>query len=111
MLQTSDPNQTGWTIFDGDASRIPAGADVLIPLDEWRERAAVWRSRTRRLGVLLAPSDDPAMLADDLDQLELVAFARVGSAQAGTGAPVQLEPVHWPLAGRHGAADGRRVPA
>jgi uncharacterized protein (DUF934 family) len=101
-MQTTTIDPPGWLIFDGDASRIPAGADVLIPLDEWRERAAVWRHRARRLGVLLSPGDDPCWLAADEDRLALVA---VGCVRIGHGdrrasleiVPLRIEP---PQAGR-----------
>ncbi len=64
-----------WHAFDGDAGAIPPDADALIPLDEWRERAAVWSARPGRLGILLAPSDDPAALAADLGRFALVAVS------------------------------------
>jgi uncharacterized protein (DUF934 family) len=64
-----------WHAFNGDAGAIPAAADALIPLDEWRERAAVWAARPGRLGILLSPSDDPAALAAHLDRIALVAVA------------------------------------
>ncbi|MEI7444023.1 MAG: DUF934 domain-containing protein [Burkholderiales bacterium] len=64
-----------WHVFDGDAASIPADADALIPLDEWRERAAVWSARPGRLGVLLSPTDDPAAIAADLGRFALVAVS------------------------------------
>lgn len=64
-----------WLAFDGDADAIPPDADVLIPLDEWRARAAVWSARPGRLGILLSPSDDPASIAGDLGRFALLAVA------------------------------------
>jgi uncharacterized protein (DUF934 family) len=112
-MMTTDRNEPDWVIFDGDASRIPAGADVLIPLDEWRERAAVWRARAGRVGVLLAPSDDPSALAADLDQLSLVAYASVRRGRTGGRVQLQLVPVGPPAsAGTSLRRDRRRpVPA
>jgi uncharacterized protein (DUF934 family) len=62
-----------WQTFNGDAGAIPPGVDALIPLDEWRERAAAWSARPGRLGILLSPSDDPAAIAPDLGRFALVA--------------------------------------
>ncbi|HMS80876.1 MAG TPA: DUF934 domain-containing protein [Burkholderiaceae bacterium] len=62
-----------WRAFDGDAAAVPPDADLLLPLDEWRERASVWGARPGRLGILLAPSDDPAAIAADLGRFALVA--------------------------------------
>lgn len=64
-----------WILFDGDASKLSEQADVLLPLDEWRERAQAWKARSGRLGVLLQPSDDPMALADDLTSLSLIAVS------------------------------------
>jgi uncharacterized protein (DUF934 family) len=62
-----------WHAFDGDAGAISPDADALIPLDEWRERAAVWSARPGRLGILLSPADDPAAIAGDHGRFALVA--------------------------------------
>ena len=64
-----------WHGFDGDAGAIPPDADALIPLDEWRERAAVWSARPGRLGILLSPADDPAAIACDHGRFALVAVS------------------------------------
>ena len=64
-----------WRAFDGDAAAVPPDADLLLPLDEWRERASVWGARPGRLGILLAPSDDPAAIAADLGRFALVAVS------------------------------------
>ena len=64
-----------WVVFDGDAAAIPADADALIPVDEWRERAAVWSARPGRLGLLLGPTDDPSAVAGDLGRFALIAVS------------------------------------
>ena len=51
----------------------PAGASVIVPLAAWREAGAAWRKRSRRVGVLLSPADDPETIAGDLPELSLVA--------------------------------------
>ena len=75
LIDRNGPRPDTWHVFAGDAASVPVGADLLIPLDEWRERAAVWSSRPGRLGVLLSPSDDPAAIAADLDRFALVAVS------------------------------------
>jgi uncharacterized protein (DUF934 family) len=64
-----------WHAFDGDADAIPPDADALIPLNEWRERAAVWSDRPGRLGILLSPTDDPAAIAGELGHFALIAVS------------------------------------
>jgi uncharacterized protein (DUF934 family) len=88
-----DPTTSGWLVFDGDAGTIPPGADVLIPLDEWRERAAVWRTRAGRIGLLLAASDDRTAVRAERDQFDVVAVAAV-ARESGRALPVWelLEP-------------------
>jgi uncharacterized protein (DUF934 family) len=87
----------GWTVFDGDAGAIPAGADVLIPLDEWRERAGAWRARGGRLGLLLSPADDVAAVAGELDAFALVAvdFPRFTDGRGYSSARLLRERLGW----------------
>ena len=75
-----DKNGTdGWIEYTGDAGAIPTGAKVLLPLTEFREFSGTWQkhvgaySRRGALGVRLSPTDDPALLANDLDKLALIA--------------------------------------
>ena len=73
-----DPNGTdGWIEYTGDASAIPVGAKVLLPLTEFREFSGTWQKHVGSngaLGVRLSPSDDPAILAGDLEKLALIAI-------------------------------------
>ena len=62
-----------WTLFDGDASALPADAKVLLPLDAWREYRDAWLARGTPVGVILGPADDPFVLKDDLAKLSLIA--------------------------------------
>lgn len=73
LIDRNGPRPDTWRVFDGDAGAAPADADLLLPLDEWRERAAVWGARPGRIGILLSPSDDPAAIAADLGRFALVA--------------------------------------
>jgi len=60
-------------VFAGDAAALPERGDVLVPLALWKaEREALLR-HDGRLGVLLAPADEPAEIAADLPRLALVA--------------------------------------
>ena len=79
-----DKNDTqgtgGWIEYTGDAgagSGIAAGAKVLLPLTEFREFSGTWQravGASGALGVRLSPADDPALIANDLDKLALIAI-------------------------------------
>jgi uncharacterized protein (DUF934 family) len=75
LIDRNGPRPDSWHVFDGDAAVVQPHADLLLPLDEWRERATVWRARPGRLGVLLGPADDPAAIAADLPRFALVAVS------------------------------------
>ena len=57
-----------------DPASIAPGSAVLLPLAECKRAGDDWRARAAAVGVLLAPSDDPADVADDLDKLALIAI-------------------------------------
>ena len=76
-----DKNDTqgtdGWIEYTGDASVIPFGAKVLLPLTEFREFSGTWQKHVGAdgaLGVRLTPTDDPAIIAGDLEKLALIAI-------------------------------------
>ena len=73
LIDRNGRRDDAWIPFAGDATAIPAGAAVLLPLAEWQAHRADWTARASRLGVLLGPADDPAPIAPDLDTLSLVA--------------------------------------
>ena len=52
---------------------LPDGAPVIVPLALWLERRAALIARGEA-GVWLAPADDPAVLADDLGRLPVIAI-------------------------------------
>jgi uncharacterized protein (DUF934 family) len=68
--RTGDP----WITYAGDAHAIPAGACVILPLTEFREFAGTWKNHAKALGVLLSPSDNLELIANDLDKLRLIAI-------------------------------------
>ena len=58
---------------NGQLPETAAGGNVIVPLADWLERRAFWRSHAARVGVWLSPDDDPARLLADLPELELIA--------------------------------------
>lgn len=87
----------GWQVFEGNAGALAPGADVLIPLDEWRERAQVWKARSGRLGLLLSPPDDVLSLAQDLDHFDLIAvnFPRFSDGRGYSTARLLRDRLGW----------------
>jgi uncharacterized protein (DUF934 family) len=63
-----------WITYAGDAHSIPAGACVILPLTEFREFAGTWKNHAKALGLLLSPSDNLELIANDLDKLRLIAI-------------------------------------
>jgi uncharacterized protein (DUF934 family) len=97
LIDRNGPRPDGWVVFDGDAGALAPGADVLIPLDEWRERAAVWQSRPGRVGLLLSPPDDPNSVAADLDRFALIAvnFPKFSDGRGYSTARLLRERLGW----------------
>ena len=72
LIDRNGVRADGWVRFNGDAASLPPDANVLLPLDDWREFRQCWLSRKGKVGVALAPSDDPSAIAADLPHLSLV---------------------------------------
>jgi len=65
-----------WLLLEGDpAKAVPPAGDVIVPLAVWLGSRAALAVRDGRTGVWLAPQEDPAALAGDLDRLPLVAVS------------------------------------
>lgn len=64
-----------WLALEGDVAGTPADAALLVPLAAWQAQSAALLARGGRLGVLLAPEDEPAAIAGALPRLQLVAVA------------------------------------
>ncbi len=62
-----------WQRLDGGVGDAPAATDLLVPLHAWFDARGTLLERGGRVGVQLEPGDDPALLADDVDCLSLVA--------------------------------------
>ncbi|HYF57662.1 MAG TPA: DUF934 domain-containing protein [Burkholderiaceae bacterium] len=75
LIDRNGPRPDAWVTAAGGPDTVPAGADVLVPLAQWRADADAWTRRAARIGVLLGPADDPASIAGDLGRLALVAVA------------------------------------
>lgn len=67
-----------WTLLrpdeQGELPAAPLDADVIVPLAAWLADAERWSGRRGRVGVWLAPDDDPALLQAHLPSLSLVAI-------------------------------------
>ncbi len=74
LIDRTGRRDDGWVLFTGDASVVKSGTKLLLPLDVYREYRDRWLTHDGKLGVLLAPSDDPSTLADDLGHLSLIAI-------------------------------------
>ena len=64
-----------WIEFSGDAGAVDNDSNVILPLDVWREYRQRWLARKGAIGVALSPSDDPLLLAEDLERLSLITIA------------------------------------
>ncbi|OBU86626.1 DUF934 domain-containing protein [Chromobacterium subtsugae] len=68
----------GWTRLlpdeQGALPASPADSDVIVPLVAWLADAGKWQARGGRVGVCLAPDDDPALLEPYLADLVLIAI-------------------------------------
>ncbi len=63
-----------WIEYTGDAHAIPTGSCVILPLTEFREFSGTWKNHAKAIGVKLSAADDPALIANDLDKLRLIAI-------------------------------------
>jgi uncharacterized protein (DUF934 family) len=58
---------------DGNQPELPLTGDWMVPFAVWQEQRAQLSQRQGRNGVLLENTDDPRALAQDFDQLALIA--------------------------------------
>jgi uncharacterized protein (DUF934 family) len=72
----------GLAPHDDAAQPLPQGP-VLVPLASWMEHRDELAARRQPIGVWLAPDDDPAAIADDLDSFSVVAvhFPKLGDGR------------------------------
>jgi uncharacterized protein (DUF934 family) len=58
---------------DGALPELPAQGDVIVPLALWLAQREVLLARKNKLGVWLAPNDEPEMIAADLNKFSVIA--------------------------------------
>lgn len=78
LIRNAKPAHDSWLRLEpaaeGASPAISAQGDLLVPLRLWQSSAGVLLGRpSGRIGVWLAPDEDPALIADSLDALALVA--------------------------------------
>jgi len=67
--------EDSWQLFEqGSTAPLPAGGDVIVPLDAWLLARETFVARSGRVGVWLNPDADPAALAPDLSRVSLIAI-------------------------------------
>jgi len=83
-----------WMPFTGleDSDSLPTG-DIYVPLEEWLNARETLLTRNGRLGVALRNTDDPAIIKDDLERLDLVVleFPKMADGRAFTQARLLRE--------------------
>ena len=62
-----------WQRIEGDEA-LPATGPVIVDLQRWQQEREALLARTDAVGVRLQSDDDPECLAEDLDQLALIAL-------------------------------------
>ncbi|MGE0801072.1 MAG: DUF934 domain-containing protein [Lautropia sp.] len=75
LIDRHGPRDDAWVLLpDSDADApLPDAAQLLVSFARWRRDGAALLAGGRRIGVQLAPADDPADLGDDIGRLSLIA--------------------------------------
>lgn len=73
LIKSGSVRQDHW-IRVGEAEPLPDFGPLLVTYQDWRVRRAELLRRNSPLGVLLASDEPPALVADDLPRLGLVAL-------------------------------------
>lgn len=58
---------------DGALPELPVQGDVIVPLVLWQTQRESLLARKSKLGVWLAPNDEPEVIAADLDKFAVIA--------------------------------------
>lgn len=54
---------------------LPEGCNAIVTLSQWQDRHDELRGCNNKLGIILNPDDDVAIIADDLDRFGLVVLS------------------------------------
>lgn len=73
LVKNGEVVQDPWTAVTA-AEDLDRSGPILVPLALWREHRDRLTGRAGPVGVRLASSESPALIADDLDRLDLVAL-------------------------------------
>lgn len=76
LIKSGRPQADDWHVLEiteGQAPVVPATGKWIVPLEVWKQQRAQLITRGQALGVWLEPADDPALLAQDVDALALIA--------------------------------------
>ena len=87
-----------WQRLDSAAEALPRRlGEVVVPLTAWKARRGDLLTAARRVGVLLAGSDDPGELAGDVEVLDLIAveFPKLADGRGYTIARLLRERYGW----------------
>ena len=77
LIKNRTPVHDSWQRLDAAAAEhaaLPAHGDLLVPLSLWKARRDELLGRSGRTGIVLAGSDDPAEIADDLPSVDAIAI-------------------------------------
>jgi uncharacterized protein (DUF934 family) len=85
-----------WQTLAADATEIPGGA-VIVPLATWKARREELLARREPVGVWLAPDQEPADIAPDLQHLAIVAvqFPKWGEGRGYSTAALLRRRFGW----------------
>ena len=73
LIKNGAPLQDPWFAVTGEGD-LDRNGPLLVPLELWQDHRARLSDRVGPVGVRLASHQSPALIADDLDRLDLVAL-------------------------------------
>lgn len=74
LIDSNGLREETWTKLEDDAP-LPEGGDVLVSLDRFQKEKSALVKRSGKLGVALQGADDPAALAEHIEDLSLITVA------------------------------------
>ena len=73
VIKNNQVMEDGWQRIEAGTD-IPGTGDIIVPLSVWKEHGNELINRSGRVGVCLPAEEEPAVLEDDLEQLEMIAL-------------------------------------